>query len=205
VPPSERAALRTITWSAFGCLAALPMLAVPRPDDPLLLVTIHLAGLVLFGVGLTFALAPLADDAWFGGRQALSWVWVVVLTVGAVGIVTLATSAALRYDPSLQFLQALSALDIAWAAAALVLGLRRLGGRRVAVAGSVVLGVVCVWSIWRYLDTVGFGPAGEWVVDGSRIMTLVLPFDMGAAVMALTAFAFGLRATQRIEQPRPQS
>jgi len=194
VSPSERAALRTIVWAASGCAVALPLLAIPRPDDPLALITVHLAGLVLFGVGLAFALARLADDAWFGGRRALSWIWVIVLVVGAVGIVTLATSAALRYDPSLQFLQALSALDIAWAAAALVLGLRRLGGRWAAVAGSAVLGVVCVWSIWRYLDTVGFGPAGEWVVDGSRIMTLVVPFDMGAAAMAVAAFGLGLRA-----------
>jgi hypothetical protein len=191
---AERAALRTMVWAGSGCLMALPLLAVPQPDDPLLLVTLHLSALVLFGLGLVFALAPLGDESWFGGNRWLTGVWTVVMVTGAVGIVTLATSAALRYDPSLQFLQSLSALDIAWAAAALVLGLRWWRGRSAAIAGAFVLGVVCVWSIWRYLDVVGFGAGGEWVVDGSRIISLVLPFDMAAAAMAVTALVLGVRA-----------
>jgi len=120
---------------------------------------------------------------------------------GAVGLVTLATSAALRYDASLQFLQMLSALDIAWAAAALTLGLLRRFGPGLATAGAAVLGVVCVWAIWRYLDVVGFGPDGEWIVSASDLNRLVLPYDMGAAVLALTAFSLGLRQARLTAQP----
>ena len=169
--PAERVAVRTMVWAGSGCLMALPLLAVPHQEDPLLLMTLHLAAVVLFGIGLVLALAPLGDEVWFDGSRWLTGVWMVVLVTGAVGIVTLATSAALRYDPSLQFLQSLSALDIAWAAAALVLGLRWWRGRSAAMAGAFVLGVVCVWSIWRYLDVVGFGAGGEWVVDGNETDT----------------------------------
>jgi len=193
-----------MAWSIAGCAAALPLLAVPVPGDPLLLVTAHLAVLVAFGAALALALAPLTDEEWFAGvgrdsliRRGLAGVWMIVLVTGSVGIVTLATSAALRYDPSLQFLQALSALDIAWAAAALVVGLRWWKGRAAAVSGAVMMGVVCVWSIWHYLSVVGFGPSGEWVVDASRMMTLILPYDVMAAAAAVTVFFVGLRARDR--------
>ena len=130
-------------------------------------------------------------------RTGLAGVWIIVLVTGSVGIVTLATSAALRYDPSLQFLQALSALDIAWAAAALVVGLRWWNGRRAAITGAMMMGVVCVWSIWHYLSVVGFGPSGEWVVDASRMATLILPYDVMAALAAVTVFFVGLRGRNR--------
>jgi len=205
MPPSERAALRTMAWSVAGCAAAVPLLAVPVPGDPLILVTVHLAALVAFGAALALALAPLTDEEWFTGigrsfrvRTGMAGVWIIVLVTGSVGIVTLATSAALRYDPSLQFLQALSALDIAWAAAALVVGLRWWRGQIAALSGAVMMGVVCVWSIWHYLSVVGFGPSGEWVVDASRMMTLILPYDVMAAVAAVTVFFVGLRARDRV-------
>ncbi len=183
-----------------GAAAAVPALIIPEPDDPLLTLTIHLSLLVVFSVGLTFHLAPLADEPWFAGlgvgsrgRRALTWVAVIVMVTGSTGLVTLATSAALRYDPSLQFLQMLSALDIAWVASALALGLRRLRGGGVALGGAALLGVVCVWAIWRYLDIVGFTAAGGWLLRASELNRLVLPYDAGAAVVAVVAFSLGVR------------
>ncbi len=85
-------------------------------------------------------------------------------------------------------------MDIAWVVAALVIGFHRRFGGRVAFAGGVALGVVCVWSIWNYLNTVGFTVAGGWLVDGGEIARLVLPFDLAAAVMSIAAFTIGVRA-----------
>ncbi|MCL1599593.1 MAG: hypothetical protein M3094_10435, partial [Actinomycetia bacterium] len=122
------------------------------------------------------------------------------------GLVTLASSAALRFDPSTQFLQLLSALDIAWAGAALAIGVYRAASRSWAIAAAGVLGVVCVWSIWSYLFAVGFGANGSWIVSGSDLMRYVLPFDVAAATMAVVAFLFGVRARlHATEQPSPQS
>jgi hypothetical protein len=199
----ERALTGTLLWMTAGAAAAVPSLFLPEPEDPLITVTVHLGLLVVFAVGLVFHLAPLGDEPWFeglemgeNGRRALTWVSIVVMTTGATGLVTLATSAALRFDPSLQFLQMLSALDIAWAAAALTLGLRRRIGVKAAVFGASVLGIVCVWAIWRYLDTVGFTADGGWILEASALRRLVLPYDMGAAVVALTAFSMGIKRTR---------
>jgi hypothetical protein len=203
VTAAERAIVATFAWMTAGTAAAIPALVVPAPDDPLLTVTVQLVLLVGFSLALVFHLAPLGDRPWFGdlglgpgGRQALTWGAIVVMVTGATGLVTLATSAGLRYDPSLQFLQMLSSLDIAWAAAALVLGLRGRFGARVGVVGGLLLGVVCVWAIWRYLDIVGFTADGGWLLRASELNRLVLPYDMGAAVLALIAFAAGVRAVR---------
>jgi hypothetical protein len=200
VTGAERALAATLLWMTVGAAAAVPALVVPQPDDPLVTVTIHLVLLVLFAVALTFHLARHGDDPWFSGldmgdrgRRALTWVAIVVMVTGATGLVTLATSAALRYDPSLQFLQMLSALDIAWAAAALTLGARRRFGGGSAVVAAAVLGIVCVWAIWRYLDTVGFDPDGGWLLRASELNRLVLPYDMAAAVVAVIVFSAGVR------------
>jgi hypothetical protein len=195
---SEHAALTTLAWTAAGAATAAPMLAVGAADDPLALSVVHLAGLVGFGVLLAFRLVRLTDEAWFGEVPArwrwwLTGGWAVVLVTGSVGLVALAPSAALRFDPSMQYLQVLSAVDIAWAATALAVGLRWWRGPRAAGIGVAVLAVVCIWSIWRYLDVVGFGPGGSWVVDAERMFTLVLPYDIAAAVMAITALWLGVR------------
>ncbi len=190
-----------------GAAVAVPSLLVPQPDDPLLTATVHLALLVVFSIGLTFHLAPLADEPWFDGlnmgeqgRRALTWVSIIVMVTGATGLVTLATSAALRYDPSLQFLQMLSSTDIAWAAAAVTLGFRRRFGAGVASSAAGVLGVVCVWSIWRYLDTVGFTVDGGWLLRASQINRLVLPYDMAAAVIAVVAFSMGVKRSRSADR-----
>jgi len=66
---------------------------------------------------------------------------------------SLATSAALRYDPSLQFLQLLSSLDIAWAATALALGARRRFGPRVAAGAELKLDLAFAYWRWGEIDS----------------------------------------------------
>lgn len=112
---------------------------------------------------------------------------VVVLATGATALATLATSAALRYQPSLQFLQLLSAMDIAWAGAALYLGVRWWKGEVAARVAAVALGVFCLWSLWNYLSFVGLAADGGWLVDGEQMMRRIIPYDMAAAVVAVAA------------------
>jgi hypothetical protein len=172
---------------------------------------VHLTVLVLLGLATSIRLAPIAGTDWFQGqswspfwRAMASGVSAVFLVTGMVALVTIASSAALRYPPSLQFLQLLSALDIAWAGAALVVGVYRGWRLPAAVVAGSLLAVICIWSIWWYLDAVGFGPNGEWVVDASVLMRRVLPFDIAAAVMAIVALLYGTRR-QATEQASPQS
>lgn len=199
--PAEEAALRVMLWATTGAAAALPVLVLPAPEDPLLPATAHLSVVVLFSVALTFHLAGLLDGEWFAGhdlpaaaRRALGGVWLVVLVTGAAGLVALATAAAYRFDPSLQFLQVISALGVAWVEAALILGLRRRLGGGAAATGAAATAAVCIWSMWRYLDVVGFTPAGGWLVDGGEFARLVLPFGAAAGMIAATAFVIGMRA-----------
>lgn len=212
MPQIERALLRTLPWLGAGLVAALPLLAIDIGDDPTTSFLVHLSAVVIFGLGLSLHLLPLADDRWFvatgRGRRArlsASGVSIVVLVTGAVGLVTLATSAALRYDPSTQFLQLLSALDIAWAGAAIVVGATRLRGRAAGVVGGIVLGAFCIWTIANYLHTVGFGPGGEWIVRGDDLMRLVIVWDMAAGMVAVAIFFFAIYRAGATEQARPQS
>ena len=190
------------------------MVALPAadPDRLLLVVTFHLAAVVAFGLGICLDLARFSDEPWFGGTGG-SWFWrrfgamasIIALTTGVVALVTLASSAALGYQPSLQFLQLLSALDIAWATAGLMLGVRLMAGDRWALLAGLILAVICIWSIWRYLDVVGFTAEGGWLVSGPDLWRYVLPFDIAAAIMAIGALMVGLRATQPTEHRSPQS
>ncbi len=207
----ERAVLATVPLLAIGLIGSTPLLFIRWSPPPLTIVIAHLAVLVLLGLIAVIRLAPLAGSDWFKGqswspfwRLAASGISVVFLVTGMVGLVALASSAALRYPPSLQFLQLLSALDIAWAGAALVIGVYRAWRLPAAVTAGTVLTIICVWSIWRYLDIVGFGPAGEWIVDSEALAKYVLSFDVAAAVTAVVAFVFGTRR-QAMEQASPQS
>jgi hypothetical protein len=209
----ERAVIAAGPYLVAGLGLSLPLLLVPPGSTTTTLVSVHLAALVILGIALADRLAPLADSGWFAAqgwgafwRLLASGVGVVIIVTGVVALVTLASSAALRYPPSLQFLQLLSALDIAWAAAAIMVGALRLWGRGVALVAGVLLGVLCVWAIWNYLTVVGLGPDGQWIVDGGRLMTLVIPFDMLAAFVAVVLFVAGTRrSAQAIEQSSPQS
>ncbi|MEN8233932.1 MAG: hypothetical protein ABFR89_03280 [Actinomycetota bacterium] len=207
----ERAVLAIVPFLAVGLIGAVPLLAISWSPPPTAIAIVHLAVVVALGLAASLRLAPLAGDDWFLGRSwsaslrlGASGVAVVFLVTGMVGLVTLASSAALRFPPSLQFLQLLSALDIAWVGAALIVGAYRAWRLPIAAAAGATLGIFCVWSIWKYLDVVGFGPEGQWVVDGGALVRYVLPFDVIAAVMAVAVFVYGTRR-QAIEQASPQS
>ena len=62
---------------------------------------------------------------------------------------------------------------------------------------------MCVWSIWRYLDQVGFTDSGGWLVDADALNRLVFPLDMAAAVIAIGSLWIGAR--HATAQRRPQS
>jgi hypothetical protein len=204
-PASGRGVVEQVVVAAFpflavGLVAALPLMAVPATVSLLGIFTAQLSALVALGLAVTLRIARFADEPWFvgfgwtgTGRRLGAAAVLVVVSTGVVALVTLATSAALRLDPSLQFLQLLSALDIAWAAAALYVGVRYLADGRRALAAAIVLGVGCVASVWNYLRVVGFGSSGEWIVDGGELMRLVLPFDMVAAAIAIATVVAGAR------------
>lgn len=199
-PGIDRALARALRWVLGGGAISLPLIAVPGPERSQLLVysIVHLAALVALGLFVAWDLARFLDDTWFGwlgsfGRRVASGAATVALTVGVVALVTLPASAALRLTPSLQFLQLLSALDIAWAAGATLIGVRWLAGRKAGAVAGAVVGVVCVWSIWNYLTIVGFAPDGGWQVNGAALLRYVLPYDMAAATIAVLALTAGAR------------
>jgi len=212
-PPIERALLRTVPWLAAGLIASLPLLFVPPPKTPLTWFSLQLVLLVAYSLVLTFVLMPLGDEAWFAAmgwgpwlRAIASGIALVVLVTGTVGLVTLASSATLGLDPSLQYLQLLSALDIAWVAAAVMLGVYRTKGRALAVVAGSIVGIICVWSIWNYLNIVGFGPGGSWIGFGPDLIRYVIPVDVVSAFLAVGLFLGGARTqAHETEQPNPQS
>jgi hypothetical protein len=213
MPPIERALLRAVPFLIGGLIASLPLLLVTPGEEPLGWFIAQLVVLVAIAHAMTITLMNLGDEPWFVGmtwsptiRSIASGIGLVVLVTGTVGLITLASSAALGFDPSLQYLQLLSALDIAWAGAALTIGVyRRFSWLWALFAGSV-LGIICVWSIWNYLTNVGFGLAGSWIVSGPDLARYVIPFDIIAAVMAVVFFLVGVRSqVHATEQPSPQS
>lgn len=182
----------------------------PGPHDALLTYNlVHLFLLQLAALALAHTLAPLCDQPWFQNTRKpwlASAATLVALVTGFAALLTLATSAASRFDPSLQFLQLLSSLDIAWATAALYLGARALWGNKAGLALSLGLVVACVGSIAAYLTSVGFTPVGGWLVDGGELMRLVIPSDMVAAVAAVGVLLLaGRRQSEPTEQRSPQS
>lgn len=213
--PLEAAVVAAFPFLVGGLAVALVLLVVPSSWDLFGVFVAQLTALVVLGIAVTARLLGFTADEWY---RFASWsarakrlagdVSLVVLVTGLVGLVTLASSAALRLQPSLQFLQLLSALDIAWAGAAIMIGAYRLWGRTASLAGGTVLGVFCVASIWNYLRIVGFTADGGWLLEGGQVMRLVLPFDMMAAVVAIVLLVAGSRrapADQRTTQASDQS
>lgn len=164
----------------------------------------HLVLLVLLGYFLTLRLLPFTDDSWFEQttltrqrRVMATGLGTIIIVTGIVGLVTLASSAALRFQPSTQFLQLLSALDIAWATATVMVAVNWLWGRRPAIVAGAIVGIVCIGSIARYLDAVGFTSKGRWRLDAEALWTYVLPFDMVVGVIAIGLFIVAARRRAR--------
>jgi triacylglycerol esterase/lipase EstA (alpha/beta hydrolase family) len=82
-------------------------------------------------------------------------------------LVAIASSAALQYQPSVQFLHLLLALDIAWVVAGTTLAVRALWGDTTAFAAGFMMSVISVLSIVLYLTDVGLGTNDGWLVDGT--------------------------------------
>jgi hypothetical protein len=169
------------------------LLLAPASSDRRWDVIIHLGALVAFGLALIVRLAPLSDDRWFDSRdwspmrrRFITAASLIVIVTGVTALVTLASSAAMRYEPSLQFLQLLSALDIAWVVAGTFLAARWLWGRTIALVAGVMMSIVCIASIAAYLAEVGLDASGGWLVDSDRMLQLVIPFDVAAALITIT-------------------
>ncbi len=188
--PLEEAVLAAFPWLLAGLVASLPLLLVPQTVDRRLTFVIHLTVLVAYGFALGARLARFSDAEWFvtrrwppERRRLVTAASLIVIVTGVVGLVTLASSAAIRYEPSLQFLQLLSALDIAWVVAGTFLATRWLWGTTVATAAATMTATICILSIVLYLGEVGLDASGGWLVDRDRMLQLVIPFDVAAAVI----------------------
>ena len=207
----EQAFLRSLRWLTVGLLPTPVLLLLPQLSETSRLTwsTVHLAAIVLVGFAATVDLRHFVDQPMFGDitgtrmRRFAGAAAVVALVTGVVALITLASSAALRLEPSHQFLQLLSTLDIAWSVAALYYGIRWLRGETAGRVAGAVLTAICIWSIWNYLRIVGFTPDGGWLVDGRALLRWVLPFDTMAAIAALGSLIWAVR--QPTEQRKPQS
>lgn len=195
---------RLLAWGVPLSAAALAF-GAPEPDNGLWAYSvIHLTVLQLATLLFVMETARLTDVPWF---QDVRFPWLasaaslIAAAVGFSALLTLATSAAARYDASLQFLQLLSSVDIAWVVSALYIGARTLAGIRLAVPAGLALIAGCIWSISAYLSEVGFAAAGGWLVDGGQLLRIVLPADAAAAVVSLAVL---LGAARRADQPTLQ-
>jgi hypothetical protein len=171
---------------------SVPLLFVPAGSDRRWDVSIHLSLLAIFSLALAWRLPDSEPGSWFADRPwstsrrfFVATVAGVVLVTGVTALVTLATAAALRYQPSLQFLQLLSALDIAWVVSGTTLAVRSLWGRRAALAAGSLMAVLCVLSIVLYLASVGLAADDGWLLDGGELMRLVIPSDIVAATITI--------------------
>ena len=191
---------RLLQWG-LPLSAAMLLFPAPPPDDGLLIYNlVHLGLLQIAALLFAAEIEKLLDHPWFPDtkrRWLASAASLVALVTGFAALLTLATSAAARYDVSLQFLQLLSSLDIAWVTAALFFGAMGLWRPSLAWAAAVAIVVACIGSIAAYLIEVGFTPEGGWVVSGADLMTIVIPTDTVAAVISITVL---LVASQRNDQ-----
>ena len=200
-------------WALPALVVSLVGLAVPGEWNLEAVFLTHLSLLAIWSLGLGRNLVHSVSThgLWFShlaapkARRATA-VGLVAAVSFATMLVTLASSAALRYDPSTQFLQLLSAFDIAWVVTGLIIGLSFRVGRGKWMAAGVAMTVMCVFSIYLYVDAVGFGPNGEWLVRASEMLRLVIPFDVAAAVMTTAAILWGSSVVSYpMAQPSDQS
>ena len=164
-------------------------------------VMVHLLLISAFGVYLGYRLLKRLDPVWFASAPITSTqrvfgtaLGVVIIVTGSVGLVTLASSAALRLRPSTQFLQLLSTLDIAWAAATVMVAFYWLWNRvQMALIGGFAVVVACAFPYGRYVDQAAFGPGGAWRMRASELWEYVLPYDIFIAVVAIGLLLLAVR------------
>lgn len=210
--PAERALATAVVWTVPAVAVSALALLVPLSSSSASLLAAQLALVAAWNWLLALRLISdtRAHGIWFAGRNG-RWaalatsVGIVALCAFAAMLVALASSAALRLDPSAQFLQLISAADIAWVVSGLMVGLSYRHGRPVWAPAGFALAVVCVWASYRYLAVVGLGPNGAWVVSGEDLLRLVIPFDVLAAVMAVAAIAYGVRSVPSADQETAQA
>jgi len=200
-------------WALPALLVSLLGLAIPGDWDLEALFLTHLALLAIWSLGLgrNMVHSVATHGLWFShldrpkARRATA-VGVVAAVSLATMLVTLASSAALRYDPSTQFLQLLSAFDIAWVVTGLIIGLSFRLRRGMWMTAGVAMTVMCLFSIYLYVDAVGFGRNGEWLVQAAEMLRLVIPFDVAAAIMTTAAILWGSsEVAYPMAQPSDQS
>lgn len=164
-------------------------------------VMVQLILISLFGIYLAFRLLKRLEPVWFESatitatqRVLGTALGVVIIVTGSVGLVTLASSAALRLRPPTQFLQLLSALDIAWAASTVMVAAYWLWNRvRVALVGGAFVLVMCTWAMARYIDEAALGPSGAWRLSAAELWEYVLPYDIAIAVVAVGLLILAVR------------
>lgn len=200
---------RLLQWG-IPLSAALLLFPAPPPDDGLLAYNlVHLGVLQVAALLFAAEIQNLLDQPWFPDVRRpwlASAASLVALVTGFAALLTLATSAAARYDASLQFLQLLSSLDIAWVTAALFFGAMQLWRPSLAWAAAVAIVVACIGSIAAYLIEVGFTPEGGWIVSGPDLMTIVIPADTVAALISITVLLVASQRTDQLTAQRsPQS
>ncbi len=197
----EAAALEGFPFLVDGLGVAVLGLLVPTSLSLPWRFTIQLGLLSALALFLAYRLLAHVSSLWFAGAglrapwQALGTaLGYVVLVTGSVGLVCLASSAALRYQPTTQFLQLLSSLDIAWATSTVMVAVHWLWKRRILtlLAGAGVV-VVCVWVIVRYIDKGAFGPRGAWRLRAGELWEYVLVYDVVVAALAIGLLVVAVR------------
>lgn len=199
---------RAARWAVAAGLAGGSLVLVEEPTGLLTVAILHLSAIVALCFALTVSLRD-ATDSIAAGRSSTTWTHfsrgaaVVAIITGVAVVVTLVSSSAIGYEVSLQYLLVLSAIDIAWVVAATYFGLRWRFGEVGGITGGSLIAIMCVWTIWRYVDQIGFTDSGGWLVDTEALNRLVFPFDVAAAVVAVSAMWIGARYATA--QRKPQS
>jgi hypothetical protein len=207
VAPAEVTLFRSLPWLAAGLAAALVvrilrgrLVSAPR----ITIFTVHLSAMLALVLTAALALVPLTSSKWFQnsglpevGRLMASGASLTILLAAGIAAVSIASSAALGYRPSLSYLQLLASADAGMATAGTSVGLAWAFGPAVATLGGASVAAVCVWSIWRYLDVVGFEANGGWKVDKQALWRYVYPYDVAALMLVASAIVIGalLRST----------
>jgi hypothetical protein len=201
VAPVEVTLLRSLPWLAVGFAFALLVRFTRGRLMPALRITIftvHLSAMLALVLTAALVLVPLTSSEWFQnsglsevGRLMASGAFLTLLLTAGIAAVSIASSAALAYRPSLSYLQLLAAADAGMATAGTTVGMAWAFGPAVAALGGASVAAVCVWSIWRYLDVVGFEANGGWKVDKPALWRYVYPYDIAALIVVVAAIAYG--------------